>query len=214
MRFEDVEAAVSGVPFMNPARGRLVYDHLIAHRLPRVLELGFAHGTSTCYLAAAVDELGPDGHVLTIDVSAAADRSPNIHQLLEKTGLSGRVRPVFAERSFTWELMKLLEQDPRPRFDFIYLDGGHTWDVTGYGFFLADLLLEPGGWLLFDDLDWTIAGSPGARDRQWARRLPEEERTTAQVRKVFDLLVRPHPGYIDVSDDGVWGWARKLPNGV
>jgi len=35
------------------------------HGTKRVLELGFHHGVSTCYLAAAV---GPAGTVLTIDL--------------------------------------------------------------------------------------------------------------------------------------------------
>lgn len=209
VKFDEVNAAIAGVPYMKPARGRQVYNHLIEHRLGRVLELGFAHGKSTCYLAAAVDELGGDAHVLTMDKSTALHRDPDIRQLLDKTGLAGRVTPVFAETSFTWELMKLLEQTPRPRFDFVYLDGGHTWDVTGFTFFLVDQLLAPGGWLLFDDLDWTIAKSAGLRNVSWAQQLPEDQRSTPQVRKVFELLVRQHPEYVDVRDDRAWGWARK-----
>lgn len=213
MKFDDVNREIDGIPYMGPERGRQVYDHLIEHQLGRVLELGFFHGKSTCYLAAAVDELGGDAHVITMDKASAVERDPNIHQLLEKTGLTKRVTPVFAEASFTWELMKLLEQDPRPRFDFVYLDGGHTWDVTGFAYFLVDQLLEPGGWLLFDDLDWTIAKAAKQRELPRARRLPEEQRTTAQVRKVFELLVRPNPQYVEVHEDGNWGWARKRRDG-
>lgn len=208
MRFDDVDAAVAGVQYMKTAQGRQVYDLLIEHKLSRVLELGFAHGKSTCYLAAAVDEL-PDGHVLTMDKPSALQRSPNIHQLLEKVGLAERVTPVFCETSYTWELMKLLEQDPQPQFDFAYIDGGHTWDVTGFGFFLVDRLLAPGGWMLFDDLNWTIAKSEGLRSASWAQKLPEEQRVTPQVRKVFELLVQTHPDYDEVYEKDGWGWARK-----
>lgn len=209
MNFDDVDSAVAGVQYMKTAQGRQVYDFLIQHKLHRVLELGFAHGKSTCYLAAAVDELGPGGHVLTLDKPSALQRSPHIHELLEKVGLTERVTPVFCETSYTWELMKLLEQDPQPRFDFAYIDAGHTWDVTGFGFFLVDRLLAPGGWLLFDDLNWTIAASQGLRNVSWAQKLPEEQRTAQQVRKVFELLVRTHPDYDEVYERGGWGWARK-----
>lgn len=209
MRFDDVDAAIAGVPFMKSAQGRQVYDLIVEHRLRQVLELGFAHGKSTCYLAAAVDELGGGGQVLTIDKRSAVGRSPNIHQLLDKCGLADRVTPVFAETSFTWELMRLLDQEPQPRFDFVYLDGGHTWDVTGYGFFLVDRLLNPGGWLLFDDLDWTIAGSRALQNSAWANQLPADQRTTAQVRKVFELLVHTHPSYVEIYEQDGWGWARK-----
>ncbi len=120
--------------------------------------------------------------------------------------------PVFAGSSYTWELMRLLEQDPLPRFDFAYIDGGHTWDVSGFGFLLVDRLLAPGGWVLFDDLDWTLGGSPSMRKTDWVKALPEEERTTPQVRKVFEVLVRTHPDYIDVHEHGGWCWARKSPS--
>jgi predicted O-methyltransferase YrrM len=161
------------------------------------------------YLAAAVDEIGGDSHVLTIDRESSRSRSPNVYELLERCSLTHRATPVFAESSFTWELMKMLEQDPRPQFDFVYLDAGHTWDVTGYAFFLVDLLLAPGGWLLFDDLDWTLGGSKHMRKQPWVNELPEEQRSTAQVRKVFELLVRTHPDYVDIHEQSGWGWARK-----
>jgi hypothetical protein len=51
--------------------------------------------------------------------------------------------------------MKLLEVHADPIYDFCYIDGGHSWDVSGFGFFLVEKLVRPGGWLLFDDLDWT-----------------------------------------------------------
>jgi len=209
VKFDDVDAVVSHTKFMKTKQGRTVYRFIVENRLARVLELGFAHGKSTCYLAAAVDELGGDGHVTTMDVVGARERQPNIHELLAQCGLTARATPVFAASSYTWELMKLLERDPQPRFDFVYIDGGHTWDVTGFGFLLVDRLLAPGGWVLFDDLDWTVASSPSVAEAAWARRLSEEERSTAQVRKVFELLVRLHPDYVECHERDGWGWARK-----
>jgi hypothetical protein len=41
------------------------------------------------------------------------------------------------------------------------------------------------------------------------RALPERQRKTPQVRKVFELLVRTHPDHTDFRDEGGWGWARK-----
>lgn len=205
MRFEDVNTIVAGTKFMTSTQGRIAYEFIVGQKLGRVLELGFAHGKSTCYLAAAVDELGDEGHVLTMDRAGVLDREPNLHELLDRCGLRHRVTPVIAETSYTWELMKLLDRDPQPRFDFAYIDAGHTWDVTGFGFLLVDRLLAPGGWILFDDLDWTLASSPTMRER----RIPEEQRITPQVRKVFELLVRTHPGYVDVHERDGWGWARK-----
>src|SRR5690606_21274764 len=91
-------------------------------------------------------------------------------------------------------------------------DGGHLWDQTGFGFLLVDMLLRPGGWIIFDDLEWTIEAA--LRDERkppktW-RIAGEDERKAAGVGMVFDLLV-PHLGYTDLrtAHHGWWGIARK-----
>jgi hypothetical protein len=40
--------------------------------------------------------------------------------------------------------------------------------------------------------------------------MPEEEQTTQQVKKVFDLLVKTHPNYGEFSVVDGWGFAQKL----
>lgn len=41
---------------MTPEQGQIVYDFVKNSDIENILELGFAHGTSTCYMAAALDE--------------------------------------------------------------------------------------------------------------------------------------------------------------
>ncbi len=216
MRFEDVAQAVEGVLHMPPRYGRTIYDFLRETGKRDILELGFAHGVSACYMAAALEESG-GGRIVTIDNESARRRRPTIDELLARTGLERYVEPVFAERSYNWELMKLVERQTvegvcQPAFDFCYIDGAHTWEIDGLAFFLADKLLRPGGWLLLDDFDWRFIDSP-SRDQPEVRALPEEERTTAQIRKVYELLVIQHPDYDSyrVTDDN-WAWARKKPD--
>ena len=130
---------------------------------------------------------------------------------MKRTGLSRYITPLFAQRSYTWELMKLLDLHTKdgqttPQFDFVFIDGGHTWDSDGFSFLLAERLLRPGGWVLFDDVTWTpsvCAGEP------WVEATPEEERDVAQVEKVFQLLVVPNPNFENFEFDGVWAWAQK-----
>ena len=107
--------------------------------------------------------------------------------------------------------MRLIEEHEIPYFDFCYFDAGHSWDVTGYAFFLVDRLLKPGGWVVFDDLDWTYERKikPGQPIPDFLARVPEDERSTAQVRKVWDLLVCRSPGYEGHEVIGKWGVARK-----
>ncbi len=211
MNFEAVSDVVDGHPHMKKKRGREVYDHVVKHECRDILELGTYHGVSTCYLAAAVEELG-SGRVTTMDRTEAGRLEPNVYSLLEACGLTPLVDVVLAERSFTWELKKVLELPERPQFDFVFLDAGHMWDVTGFAFFLVDLLLKPGGWLLFDDLNWSVASSPSVGTASWTKDLPREEREAQQVRAVFDVLVARDARY-ETRIDGNWGWARKNDGG-
>ena len=41
--------------------------------------------------------------------------------------------------------------------------------------------------------------------------MPEDERTTPQVRLVYDLLIKAHPGYHNFRDEGDWAFAQKVP---
>ena len=212
MNFEDIVQHLQEIPHIPPDRGKLLYDFIIETRPERILELGFAHGTSTCYMAAALQEIGA-GSILTIDNQGSKRRDPNIFSLMERTGLESFITPVFAERSYTWELMKLLEQQTtagqtHPCFDFVFIDGAHTWDVDGFAFLLADRLLNPGGHVLFDDVTWTQSECAG---QDWVEAVPKEERDVAHVEKILQLLVVPDQNYTDFESDGVWAWIRKRP---
>jgi predicted O-methyltransferase YrrM len=210
MHLSQVLAAVTGIPHMSPERGREIYEFVRREGVKSVLELGFAHGVSACYIGAALEENG-SGHLTTIDVLAARERHPSIEELLDATGLLDWVNPIYTPTSYTWELMRMLEGQQRGRwmFDFAFIDGAHSWFVDGFAFYLVDKLLKPGGWILFDDLDWTYATSPTLGGTDFVRSMPEDERDTPQIGKVFDLLVRTHPGYDEFRTDGAWGWARK-----
>ena len=214
MQFERAVEFLENVPHMPVERGKLVYEFVRQQRPLRVLELGFAHGVSSGYMAAALEENGDGGHVTTIDCVVAKERKPDIVSLLKSMGLSDFVTPVLAARSYTWELMKLIEAQTKdgvtePLFDFVFIDGGHTWDSDGFSFLLADRLLKPGGWVLFDDVIWTPAASAG---EAWVDAMPAEERDVAHVEKIFNLLVVPHPDYDSFEFDGIWAWGRKKPD--
>lgn len=209
MNVEDVKKVVKDAPYMSVEKARRMTGFMREHRLKDVLELGFFHGVSSCYMAGAAQELG--GRLTTIDLVGAQQREPNITQLLAGCGLTEVVDVYFEPRSFTWRLMRMIEDGKGPRFDLAYLDGGHTWDVTGYAFFLVDKLLRPGGLMIFDDIDWTHESSPAQREKESVKRLPEDYRTTPQVRKVFELLVEQHPSYRGLRVEHGWGYAQKRP---
>jgi predicted O-methyltransferase YrrM len=149
---------------MRPEKGRRVYNHLVSASAREVLEIGTGHGVSTAYMAAALDETGT-GMVTTID-HAAILRDPSPADILDRTGLTTRVRRIVIEdSSYTWWLKEEVEArsdgagNCGPIYDFCYLDGAHNWTIDGLATVLIEKLLQPDGWLLLDDLNWSYAGS-------------------------------------------------------
>lgn len=224
MRFEDVAERVKGIPFMEPALGQRVYEHIRESRPERVLELGSAHGVSAAYMAAALEANGR-GHLTTVDHGGAA-YDPPPERVLEGAGLAHRATIVRAHSSYNWFLKQQIEaaSDPHgncePMYDFVYLDGAHNFTVDGLAVVLAEKLLRPGGWLLMDDLDWAYRQNP------WFEPLPgpegnarpfgplsESERDEPQIRGVFEVVVKQHPAFSRFIDEDEWyGWAQKNPD--
>lgn len=207
---EEVNRRWGRLKYMNLEQARFLRDFIRTHDLRDLLELGFFHGKSTAYMAAILEELGR-GHITTMDLEAAKKRRPPIARVLSELRLTHRVTPVYSHRSFTWDLRGLLAESPGPRFDFCYIDGAHTWDGTGFSFLLVDLLLKPGGWVVFDDLDWSIVKSRAAMknmDRYAA--YSDEEKNAKQVRDVWRILVAAR-GYQNLHEEEHfhWGIARK-----
>lgn len=212
MNTDEIHDIVRDVPHMSLERAHRMRSFIIEHRVQDILELGFRHGVSTCYMAHALAARGPEGHITTIDLDNARQAEPNIEQLLEAVEQRHRVTIYYEPTSYTWRMMKMLEADPTPRFDLCFLDGAHNWFVDGFAFFLVDRLLKPGGWIIFDDLDWTYADSLSLRKSASVREMPAEERETPQVRKVYELLVKTHPAYANFETEQDWAFAQKLPS--
>lgn len=221
MRFEAMRQIVDGIPYIQPERGHVLYRHIQTHRPRRVLELGIGHGVSSCYMAAALDENG-DGQLTCVDL-LSADFRPSAEELLSQAGLEERVCIYREQSSYTWFLkMRIQERTPRggicePEFDLCYIDGPKNWTIDGAAFFMVDKLLNPGGWIIFDDYDWTYdsvaASNSGTsmNDGISTRGMSEEERTQPHIEAIFRLLVTQHPDYGEFIVDGnQWAWARKV----
>ncbi len=205
---ERIQDKVGKLPYMTIAQARKLDAFFDSEHICDCLELGFYHGVSSAYIA---EMLRPrDGRLTTIDRESARRKSPNIIRLLSELGLDDRVIVYFEPRCYTWRLMRLIEANPDPIFDFCYIDGGHSWSVSGFGFFLVEKLLRPGGWILFDDLDWSYQRMIGADGKpDCMRNMPEDEISTPQVRKIWELLVKTHPAFHNFREDGQWGFAQK-----
>lgn len=224
MEFKELQARLDGFTFhtsIGPRRGKILYDAIRESAPSDCLELGFAHGTSSCYIAAALDEVG-SGHLTSVDmVSGTEWQDPSIEDLLRATGLEDYVTVQRENTSYTWFLKKKIEERSsnhgcEPLYDFCFIDGAKNWTIDGCAFFLVDKLLKPGGRILFDDLKYTYQG-PKERgaldsiDNIDLVSMGEDELRTPHVDAIFQLLVMQHPDYSEflVQDDW-WAWARKV----
>src|SRR5687767_10402055 len=122
MKFEEVRSLVKGIPFTTERNAEKLYDFIIENKLQNVLELGFAHGTATCYIAAALDELN-GGQVVAVDLEEAETMfKPTVHELLSKTGLSKYVKVCREKTGYTWFLHNDIQESTenyscRPKYD-------------------------------------------------------------------------------------------------
>lgn len=210
-KFELVEKLFENVPYMRSSQAKILADLIASEGARDIIEIGFYQGKSSAYIAAILEDLG-EGSLSTFDLASAQQHSPNIETLLEKTGLSHRVSIFYSKRSYTWELQRLINAPVRPSFDFCYFDGGHTWDTSGLGVTLIDMLLRPGGLILLDDMDWSISKSPHYRkNAHQSKKYDQDEKDARPVRLIWDTIL-PHLGYEHVREypDQGWGLARKI----
>lgn len=223
MKFEKIQEEIDKFVLktsIGPRNGERLYKFILKHRPQSCLELGFGHGSSACYVAGALDELGA-GSLTAVDLEPARSwQTPSIEELLDATGLRERVTVVREATSYTWFLRRMIEEQSGPHgcdpaYDFCFIDGAKHWTVDGLAFFLADKLLHEGGWILFDDLGYTfrsmqVEGNTMVDFINTAE-MSNEELDTSHIDSVFRLLVMQHPEYGEFRiDDQWWGWAHKI----
>ena len=219
MKFAKIQKTIAGIPYVMPEMAKDLYQFILREKPINCLELGFGHGASSCYLAAALDELGR-GHLTSVDLRSAKEwQQPPIEELLSKTGLAPYVTVQRESTSYTWFLKKEIEKNSPdreclPLYDFCFLDGAKNWTIDSATFFLVDKLLKPGGWIVFDDLQWTYQSklNEGKRksDGVYMAEMGNDELNQPHVELIFKLLVMQHPDYANFYiKDNWWAWAQK-----
>jgi predicted O-methyltransferase YrrM len=210
MKYNEVVENVKGLRWLNESQGKTLYDVVYNNKIQNILELGFFHGVSSMYIAAALQEKKEGGLITTIDKSSAKELQPNIDELSSRLGLSAFIKPIYAHDCYTWELLQLIDSTPRPSFDLIFIDGAHLWKTDGFAFFLCDKLLSEDGYLIMDDIGWSMAKNADANSNEWIKKYSAQEQSTNQLSKVFELLIKEHPSYGKFRVEDGWAYARKI----
>jgi predicted O-methyltransferase YrrM len=175
-----------------------VVDFVREHGYRRIGEIGCYRGHTTLELARLLDGEG------SIHIFDFEENVSHVVGKLREEGFASVVGLPSSHRrfdSYNWPLMRLLQEHHEPIWDFVFIDGAHTFAHDALAFLLAERLLGPGGAVWFDDYDWSFAISPTmnpdifpATRRNWT----EEQIAEEQVRLIVETLVRPDPRWREV----------------
>ncbi|WP_460219702.1 class I SAM-dependent methyltransferase [Psychroserpens sp. MEBiC05023] len=225
MTFDQVYNSVKDVPYISKNNAESLYNFILKHKPKHILELGVAHGTASCYMAAALDEIG-GGKLVSVDLEAVKDSfKPSIETQLNSLSLKQYVDVYRMKSGYNWFLhdeiktcSKNSDNICKPKYDLIIIDGPKNWTIDSSSFFLCDKLLNENGWIIWDDFNWTYARADKrkeATDGITHRGLSEDELITPHIKEIFDLLVMQHPNYGNfiIQEDSDWAWANKTKEG-
>ncbi len=170
---------------------------------PVIAEIGVGIGATSLELCRVLQH---QGMIYFFDF---ADKLTALDADLRREGFTnfrmvGNERKTFA--SYAWELAKFLlerrKQSCVRLFDFVFLDGAHYLHHDAPAAVILKDLLKPGGYILFDDYDWSIAISPTVNPSKNPRILhdfSQEQITTPHVRLVCELFFDPDLGFRKVE---------------
>jgi predicted O-methyltransferase YrrM len=167
----------------------------------RYAEIGVYKGETAERIAGVLDGAGE------IHLFDYVDRVEPVAARLRAAGHRNVVAHPNSRRlfdSYNWSLMQVLAATDGPAFDYVFIDGAHTWAHDALAFALVDRLMAPGGFVDFDDYPWTLRASPSMNPEAFpeVEQLYSDEQIDArQVALVVDLLVRRDPRYEEVVAD-------------
>ncbi len=171
-------------------------------------EVGVYEGGTAARIAG---ELRGRGHLHLFDYE---DRLRRVGRRLRRAGYRNVTLYPNSRRlmdSYNWSLMELIAEHEEPIFEYVFIDGAHTWALDALAFCLVDKLLVRGGYVDFDDYGWTLGSSPSMNpavfpdvDRLYTKKQIEQ----AQVALIVDLLVRRDPRYTEVVPNKVFRKTR------
>lgn len=131
---------------ITPDEGKLISSLISDHRIHRTLEIGCAYGLSSLYICQAIAEFENPAHTIIdpyqrsewtgIGITNLDRAGCNFFQLIEEC--SELALPDLILKGDTYQ--------------FILIDGYHTFDQTLVDFYFANRLLEQGGIIVMDDV--------------------------------------------------------------
>ena len=91
-----------------------------------------------------------------------------------------------------------------PKYDYVFLDGAHTFPIDCLTFFLIEKCLNEGGIIDFDDNDWSLASSPSMNPKVFpmVKKLYNDEQIKEKgVQMIIDAFIKDSPHYETIVED-------------
>jgi SAM-dependent methyltransferase len=138
---------------------RLLQECLSLCESPVVFEVGIGIGATTLEMARVLNNRGSiflfsrehDVRELTADLAALGYTNVNGNWGSPKNTFSG----------YHFELAYGFSRRELPEFDLAYIDGGHVYHLDAPAACVLKELCKPGGYMIFDDWNWSLAKSAG-----------------------------------------------------
>ena len=172
-----------------------------------IAEVGILNGDTSEKIASHLNEQG------ALHLFDYEERVNAVKARLHACGYDNIVGHANSHKTFdsyNWNLMRMLKQHPQPVFDYVYLDGAHTWHHDALAFLLFDRMLNVGGYIDFDDYQWSFERSPSLNPRiapHVSALYTDTQIKECQVGLVVDLLVKPDRRYTSVVENKIY---RKI----
>jgi predicted O-methyltransferase YrrM len=129
---------------INGKEGHFLINIINKYNLVNILEIGFAFGISAFYILS-----NPKTKLTSIDPFQKSQWHNKGLELLKEYKFDSRHK-LYELKSYV-ALPQLLEKYNTSYYDFIFIDGFHTFDYTLLDFFYANLLLKMNGIIIIDD---------------------------------------------------------------
>ena len=133
--------------YVRPHFAEALYRTVLARRPSLVVETGLASGVSTLAILTALEEIGEQGRLISIDPFEARDYQNCGLVAVRRAGLADRHQHI--NRPSHLALPELLASNTR--VDLAYIDGDHRVDFVLLDFWYLDRMLPVGGTIAFND---------------------------------------------------------------
>jgi predicted O-methyltransferase YrrM len=184
-------------------------EHIRKVEARAIAEMGIYKGDTSAKIAEYLNNRG-ELHLFDFE-----DRVTQVVKSLRAKGYHNVIAHANSTKtrdSYNWPLMRVL-QTGTVTFDYVFIDGAHTWNVDALAFLLVDKMLRVGGHVDFDDYSWSLASSPSLNPKRFPKTrefYTAEQIREPQIKLVVDLLVRRDPRYREVVPNKIF---QKIASG-